>query len=219
MMPMRHVAYHNTLVSRSGVFAQTALPALRRAWGAYWQCKVDAACRPSLCAPGRVDDARWLQSGLARACVARADGAQWHVPSEPPSTAVARSGSSSASADNGGSAASKDGRSLDVAGWHAVRRSCEAKGGDAARGANDRRRSAALVVCARSRWKANLTSSLSLKHRKAAAAARVAAANATVAATLHGAGSPTVAAAAQPMTLAPTRVVERDGRSFLSWAE
>ena len=208
MMPMRHVAYSNTLTARSGPFATAALPRLREVWGSYWGCKSDPACRPTLCAPAHLSDSRWAQSGLARECVARADGAQWRVPTQPPSA--------SAGAQTG--SAGGDGRSIDVAGWQAARQACLLRSSVATRG----RRDSSLVACLRSTWHRNLTSSLSLKQRLAAAAARAAAAGSSSSSiTPLERVSPRAAAPAAVSNvprLLPTKVEVRDGKTFLDWA-
>lgn len=197
MMPMRHVAYANTLTARKEPFAATALSELRRVWAGYVQCKRDVACRPTLCAAAHIADGRWTQSGLARACVADSAGAQWHVPSQP---------AGAGDVNRGGAAAVNSGRSVDVAGWQAIRRMCEAEA--------SARRESALVTCVRSRWQRNLTTSLSLKQRKAIAAARAAIDN------ISAAGEVARAAPLPSTALKPT-VVERslDGRTFLTWRE
>ena len=62
MMPMRHVAYANSLVSRSPPFEEASLSTLRAVWGEYWACKRNATCRPTLCAPTHLSDPRWASS-------------------------------------------------------------------------------------------------------------------------------------------------------------
>ena len=204
MMPFRHVAYHNTLVKRSGPFVSTAQANLTKEWASYWACKSDAACRKTLCAPVHLSDQRWAVSGLAKETIARPTDAQWHVPSEPPG------GSPSPDA----AATGEDGRSIIVSGWRAAKEACtlyekkQRKGGSS------------IVPCVRSRWQRNLTSSLSLKHRLAIVAQRASSspATATTAVAATAASAAPAASVAAP-SLRPTRVEVRDGKSFLVWAE
>ena len=58
MMPFRHVAYHNTLVKRSGPFVSTAQANHQRV-SVILGSKSDAACRKTLCAPVHLSDQRW----------------------------------------------------------------------------------------------------------------------------------------------------------------
>ena len=207
MMPMRHVPYANTLVARSGDFSKVALPELRRVWGEYWRCKRDPACRPSLCAPKHVSDARWTASRLAQQCIAQPHGAQWHVPSEPPGAAAA----------DGVASETADGRSRDVDGILEARRACALKAGTLKGGA------AGLIACIRSRWSRNVSTSLSLKSRIAivAAANRSAMATAVAATSLQAAPSSSdgVAVGADTTSRRQTKTIQKDGKSFLVWAE
>ena len=244
MMPMRQVAYSNSLVSRSGPFETAAMPTLKRVWAEYWGCKRDPKCRPSLCGPQHLSSPRWYDSSLAKACVSRPEGAQWNVPIEQTTATTAPI-----------AAAEDDGRSRTIGGWLAARQTCVLK-------ASSLKGGAALTSCVRSRWMRNLTSSLSQKHRMAAATAanssaaavRASAAGAASATTAVGAATAAAPAGATAVTggaavgvqpsgataavippvgggagskdddgssnsLRQTKTVVRDGKTFLVWAD
>ena len=168
-MPFRHVAYSNTLVARSGVFAHVALPTLRARWARYASCKADARCRPSLCAPRHIDDPRWVHSGLASQYARWTRAAQWHVPTAPPlatglpcdeprdETRDAASAGVAGGHGAGDGDAHADGRSRIIDGWLSVRREClaerDARGHGHGRGGTQAPSNDALLVgaCARSR--------------------------------------------------------------------
>ena len=233
MMPMRHVPFSNTLVARSGDFSEVALPTLRRVWGEYWQCKRDPACRPTLCAAKHLTDPAWTTSRLAQQCVAHPHGAQWLVPSEPPGAATSAGLANDAAAagardGSDGSDGSDDMRARDVEGWLDARRGCALKAGALKGG------TAGLVACVRSRWSRNVSSSPSLKSRLATATAANNSAAAAATSAAPTSSSSSAAAAEGPSTPAPaasntaspaaivrrpTKTIQRDGKSFMVWAD
>lgn len=227
MMPMRHVAYSNTLVARSGPFATAALPKLRSVWESYWRCRQSEQCRPTLCAPEHLSDARWRASSLATEYTSQPLAAQWHVPSVPPLHATPDVAV---------------GRSAVMDGWEEARQECFLSHSDAT--------AVALTSCARSKWSRRLSNSMSLKHRLVAANESRAAAGNRASDKGHGAGgrggsgkggggaragdtekgllswpagdvekarAVSLAGRSQPVKPLPTKAVHRDGQTLLIW--
>lgn len=193
MLPMRHVAHSNSLVSRTP-FGARALPALRREWAAYARCKRDAACVPTLCAVSHVRDQAWLTSPLANEYALRPLAAQWHVPAYAPRAAPTEPKAV------GALAARADGTSTLLEGWRAVRAGCARERTHDSHGPDK--------TCARKGWSKQL-SLVSLKQRKSLRAAAVK--NASTA------GSPHTLGLEQVPTKA-TKLVTRDGQQFVAWA-
>lgn len=85
-LPMRFVRYASTITTREAPFWPSAGQALRAEWRRYWACRIDPACRPTLCAPRHLSagamrrESVWTLSPLAQQQLDDRSAVQWRLP-------------------------------------------------------------------------------------------------------------------------------------------